>query len=208
MAGLAVVGPARAVDAGEWRTLKNDIGETIRDIHVADDTRAEVMKLPGLTSGSNAIIEFFDYNCPACRSVAPYMDALAGRYHLSFVNTPVLSYASEEAAKVEAAVRAVRGNGAARALQRRLMSLSGIVDGERALVVAEAMGMKRSALEKAAAEQATHIETAIRLADRVGLYATPSFIIGNAGFVGYPGPKTIVSIAESMRRCGRVSCVG
>lgn len=204
MAGLAVADATRAF------ALSNDIGEYVPNVHVADETRAAVMKLQGLGAGGSTVIEFFDYNCPYCRSVAPQLDALVARQklHLTFVNTPVLSSASEEAAKVEAAVRSLRGNGAARTLQRRLMGLSGYIDGERALVVAEAMGLNRAAVEKAASQAAASVAAATRLASQCGLYGTPSFIVGNAGFVGYPGPKAMASLVGAMHRCGNIECAG
>ena len=70
------------------------------------------------------------------------------------------------------------------------------------------MGLNRAVVEKAASQAGASISEAMHLASQCGLYGTPSFIVGNAGFVGYPGPKAMASLVDSMHRCGNIECAG
>jgi protein-disulfide isomerase len=44
------------------------------------------------------------------------------------------------------------------------------------------------------------------LASSFGLIATPSFVIGGAAVLGYPGPKALERIVAETRRCGTITC--
>jgi protein-disulfide isomerase len=44
------------------------------------------------------------------------------------------------------------------------------------------------------------------LASSFGLIATPSFVVGGAAVLGYPGPKTLDRIVANARRCGTITC--
>ncbi|MDB5557991.1 MAG: disulfide bond formation protein DsbA [Enterovirga sp.] len=46
----------------------------------------------------------------------------------------------------------------------------------------------------------------MRLAASLGLVATPSYVIGGAAVLGYPGPGTLARIVENARECGTISC--
>jgi protein-disulfide isomerase len=35
---------------------------------------------------------------------------------------------------------------------------------------------------------------------------TPSFMIGGAGVIGYPGPKTMARMVASVRKCELIAC--
>jgi hypothetical protein len=36
--------------------------------------------------------------------------------------------------------------------------------------------------------------------------ATPSFVGGSAGVLGYPGPKALAGMVASLDRCGEIIC--
>ena len=48
----------------------------------------------------------------------------------------------------------------------------------------------------------------VTLAADLGLVATPSFVAGGVGVLGYPGPKAIAGIVGALDRCGEVICSG
>jgi protein-disulfide isomerase len=45
-----------------------------------------------------------------------------------------------------------------------------------------------------------------KLAANLGLAATPSFVGGGAGVLGYPGPNAIGKIVASLDKCGEIAC--
>lgn len=214
--GLALTGPARAQGADYWYTVRGDDGGQVPNLHLSADLMNAVQGLPGLISGSAAnatvtMVEFFDYNCPTCRRAAPELRALAaedGRIRLSFVNIPVLSPFSVEAAKVELAVHRLHGGATAEAFQKKLILQKGVATGARALDLAAAMGLPRPAIEAAAADPALDKDIAahIGLADQIGFDATPSFVISDAGIIGYPGQNAIMGMVGAVRKCGVIDC--
>lgn len=46
----------------------------------------------------------------------------------------------------------------------------------------------------------------MRLAGSLGLVATPSFVVGGATVLGFPGPKALAGMVADVRRCGEISC--
>ena len=44
------------------------------------------------------------------------------------------------------------------------------------------------------------------LAASLGIVATPSYVIGGATVLGYPGEKTLAALVSSARSCGLISC--
>jgi hypothetical protein len=46
----------------------------------------------------------------------------------------------------------------------------------------------------------------VQLADALGLFATPSFVVKDVAITGYPGRKAMEGIIRSLRRCNNVVC--
>jgi protein-disulfide isomerase len=70
------------------------------------------------------------------------------------------------------------------------------------------MGVPRMQLEETAdsGEVSRMLSEQVRLAADLGLVATPSFVGGGVGVLGYPGPKAIAGIVKSLDVCGEVIC--
>ena len=213
-AGLAFAqaGPA----ANGWFSLAGDDGRPVPNLRVPVELAEEVEELPGAVwsgpaSVSVTLVEFYDYNCPWCRAAGRDRAALmrADRdLRVGLVNNPILSPGSAQAAKVELAVLRLKGAGTARALGERLFAGSGRVDGPRALDAAAALGLDRSEVERAAdgPEVRATLGRQMRLAASIGLTATPSYLVGGAALLGYPGPDTLRRAVANARTCGTVSC--
>jgi protein-disulfide isomerase len=45
-----------------------------------------------------------------------------------------------------------------------------------------------------------------RLAQQLRLEATPSFIVGGAAILGWPGPRSIKRAVAEVEKCGTVVC--
>jgi protein-disulfide isomerase len=144
----------------------------------------------GSRSADAIVIEYFDYNCPWCRRSAQHLEALLDSDRdLSYVlvNFAVLGVPSVQATKVALAFAQLAGPERYREFHRRMFSGRGIVDGERALGIAQSLGQKRASLI-ALADSTTirdRMTESLRVGNSLGLVATPSFVIGPKAFIGH-----------------------
>jgi protein-disulfide isomerase len=90
---------------------------------------------------------------------------------------------------------------------QKLLGGRGQADRARALAVAKDVGLDMNRLEKdmASNEVKATIDESMKLAEKLGLNGTPSYVIGNnvvVGAVGLDALKEKINTA----RCGRASC--
>ena len=214
--GLAALAPALArAQAGSLFNLKDDKGQQVYNYRLPSDLTIE--GLPGvLWTGSAApdvvLVEFFDYNCPFCRVAATDLQALLARVptlRLGLVNNAVLSPGSVQAAKLQQAILRSYGPLKAFGFHQRLLATHGPVDGPLALAAAGDLGLDTKALETAG--DLPQIGDVVRrqrdLAEALGFLATPSFMLGSIGVLGYPGPRAMTGIVEAFRRCEKLVCL-
>lgn len=210
--GLVLAATARA--AGALSALASDDGSPIRTL--AMPSRMPFIDVPGLQrlgspTADVVVHEAFDYNCGFCRKAASGLDeVLAGddRLALVLVHDPILSPASAAVATLQQAVFRRLGDTAAHAYHRALLDLHGFLDAARAREVARSMGLDLAAAE--AAEPLARAEADLRaqrgrIAD-LRLKFTPTFVIGETAFVGWPGPATLRAMVAADRGCGRLRC--
>lgn len=199
-------------------TLTDDDGRTVSPVTLPNEVIGELEGLPGvlwLGSPSRALTlyEFFDYNCPYCRVAVKDLHALLRKMpdlRLALVNNPILSPMSAQAAKVHLALLELGGPVVTDGFHQRLLGMPGTNDGPRALKVAADLGVDRSRLEEVANSEATvaRLKAGFMAAADLGLRATPSFVAGTRGLLGYPGPKTLTRVLAALDRCGDVACAG
>jgi protein-disulfide isomerase len=127
---------------------------------------------------------------------------------VGIINNPILSPASAQAAKVDLAVLTLSGAKASYALHQRLFASAGRIDGPRALDAAAALGGDRAAIERVAdgPEVADTLGRQMRLAASLGVAATPSYVVGGAVLLGFPGRRALADAIADTRRCGGVVC--
>jgi protein-disulfide isomerase len=84
----------------------------------------------------------------------------------------------------------------------------GVVDGNRAMAAAKAIGLDQAKVLKLANEDSlAEVMTAhVKLGDDLAIQATPGFVIKGVALVGYPGPKAMAGIVASVEKCGAVIC--
>jgi protein-disulfide isomerase len=218
LAAASPSGSARSQSGEGWYPLKGDDGKPAANMRLPVELTGEIDQLPGVIwtgSASSAVTlyEFYDYNCPYCRVAASDLPKLMQRMpelRVGLVNNAILGLGSVQAAKVELALLRLQGPRAAHGFHRALFETRGAKDGPRALAVAERMGASRAPLESAAdgSEISRMLSQQVRLAADLGLAATPSFVAGTVGVLGYPGPKALAGIVASLDRCGEVICRG
>jgi protein-disulfide isomerase len=213
---LILIMPVRAQQGQAWYPLRADDGSPVANHPVPNDLEADIAGLPGIAvvgnpHGDVTLVEFYDVNCPFCRAAAPDIAALVKADHdlkLVLVPFPVLGIPSIQATRVELALIGTVPAQTFYAFHRNLYAGRGVADGERALATAVALGFDRQKLVAAANTDATTeaMKAHVRLGDRLGLAATPAFVIKSTAIVGYPGPRSLAGIVSAVRRCDKITC--
>jgi protein-disulfide isomerase len=165
----------------------------------------------GNPKGDVTFVEFFDYNCGYCkRAMADMFDLIKSDPKLKVVlkEFPVLGPGSVEAAKVAVAVRMQDKTGKKYLeFHQKLLGGRGQVDKARALAAAKEAGLDVARIERdlGSDEVRLSLEESFKLAEKLGLNGTPSYVIGDSvvvGAVGLAALKEKVNVA----RCGKATC--
>jgi protein-disulfide isomerase len=217
---LALLGAAPAAalaqEDGQWYRITGEDGRPVPNLRLPVELTARIDDLPGIMrvgSGSPdvTLAEFTDFNCPHCKRAARDVHAIVSadrNLRVVLVNNPILSPMSAQAAKVALAVFALQGAKTAYELRMRLFAQRGMVDGLKALELADALGLRRAEVEAMADSQkiGSALTAQMKLAAALGFAATPSFMIAGAGLLGHPGRKALERIVASVRACDRIVC--
>jgi protein-disulfide isomerase len=176
----------------------------------------EIGNLPGRVVLGSArpdatLIEFFDYNCGYCkRSAAEVRPLISSDTNLRYIliNYAILGAPSIEASRVAMAASMQKIDGGYLALHEKLFALRGRVEATRALQVAESLGVKRDKMiEDADSDRVTKaLVAASQLGENLGLGATPSFIGGREGVVGYLDMPAKRRAIANLRKCEGLGC--
>lgn len=215
-AGLALGGAARAQSYGQRVAVTGDDGRAVANSVLPGEITGQIASLHGITyvgprEAETTLYEFFDFNCPYCRKAAADVIALHASdpgLRIGLVQNPILSPQSAQGAKVALAVQRKLGSEAAWAFYGGLLAKPGKVDGPGALAAGTAMGIAGPELEEIADGEAVRaaLKSQMRIAADLGLYATPSYVLGNAGILGHPGARALAKMIASTRRCDRLAC--
>lgn len=219
-AGATVLASPAAGTAGsaanQWYPVRGDEGQPVPNLRAPAELVEDIDDLKGAiwagpASNSVQLVEFYDYNCPWCRAADAARDQLrAARSDLrvGLVNNPILSVASAQAAKIDLAVLLKYGAAASYTLHKKLFSRPGRIDGPRALETVAALGHDRQEIEKIADSRETGalLRQQMQLAASLGINTTPSYVVGGAVVLGYPGPKSLATIVSNAASCGSIAC--
>ncbi|MBX9824249.1 MAG: DsbA family protein [Xanthobacteraceae bacterium] len=165
----------------------------------------------GNPQGDVTFVEFFDYNCGYCkRAMADMMDLMKHDPKLKVVlkEFPVLGPASVEAARVAVAVRMQDKTGKKYLdFHQRLLSGRGQADKARAVAAAKEAGLDVARIERDlnSDEVRLTLEESLKLAEKLGLNGTPSYVIGPNVVVGAVGLEQLKEKVNSAR-CGKATC--
>lgn len=172
----------------------------------------EILRDPAAPVGGNeagdvTLVEFFDYNCKYCRSVAPTIaEVLAADAGLRLIykEFPILGDGSTGAARV--ALAAARQNqGKYQELHEALMRTSGSVTEATALKTAAAVGLDVDRLRRDMADPAIAAAIARNqaLAAELGINGTPGFVIGQEIVPGAVDRGTLEGLVAKARETKR-----
>lgn len=161
--------------------------------------------------GDVTFVEFFDYNCGYCkRAMADMFDLMKHDPRLKVVlkEFPVLGPASVEAARVAIAVRMQDKTGKKYLdFHQKLMMGRGQADKARAIAAAKEAGLDAARIERDlnSDEVRQTLEESMKLAEKLGLNGTPSYVIGPNVVVGAVGLEQLKEKVNSAR-CGKATC--
>lgn len=213
---LTTAGRAGAQSYGQALAVAGDDGRPVANMRLPGEIVGEIARLKGVTSAGpreaeTTLYEFFDFNCPYCRKAAADVIALSvsdPRLRVGLVQNPILSMQSAQAAKVALAVQRRLGSAAAWGFYGQLLSRPGRIDGPGALTAAAALGVPAAEIEAVADSEDVRLalKSHMRIAADLGLYATPSYVIGNDGILGHPGARALAAMVAATRRCDRIAC--
>jgi protein-disulfide isomerase len=183
--------------AAEAETFKRTIAERSEDI--LNDPAAPV---GGNPDGDVTLVEFFDYNCPYCRRVAPTVVDLEEAdpgLRVVYKEFPILGPGSEFAAR---AALAARKQGKYVLFHNTLMRATDQVTEQTAIEIAREVGLDTERLEQDMRDPA--IEEAIarnlQLANALGITGTPSFVIGDRMVPGAADFRTLQGLIAKVRQ--------
>ena len=196
--------------------IKDDDGDPISNHSLRAEQMAEVARLPGMVDVGGpksdvTLYQFYDLNCPFCREAAADVDTLirgdAG-LRLIFVPYPVLSVQSVEGARVELALRELGTPRQFLEFHRRIYAGRGIIDGNRAIAVAQVLGFDRKRIiDTANTQRVTDTMTVhAKLGTALKLSATPAYVIQGVAILGHPGLEPLRKLVASVRACKAVVC--
>jgi protein-disulfide isomerase len=163
----------------------------------------------GNPDGDVTLVEFFDYNCGYCKRAHADMKKLIEEdknLRIVLKEFPVLGEGSVAAAQVAVRVNQIAPDRYFE-FHDKLMSERGQINGERALAVAEEMGLDRKAIaaEVDSAAVKSVITEVYDLAGKLSLTGTPSYVTAKevvVGAVGYDALKQKIEEA----RCVNANC--
>ncbi len=211
---LPCAAPAQQFGPAEF-PIKADDGVLMSNHRITAEHAAQIEALPGIVVAGNpkgdvTVVQFYDLNCPFCREAAADIDALirADRaLRLVFVPYPTLSVQSVEGGRIELAVRELAPK---RFLEfrKRIYAGRGLIDGNRALAVTDAMDLDRNkVIEIANAARTTEtLKAHAALGTALKMVATPSYVIQGVAILGHPGLEPLQQAIKSVRTCKAVVC--
>ena len=141
----------------------------------------KVAFVTGPADAKNTFVEFFDYNCPFCRSSNPavekFYQAHRNDVRFAFIEFPIKGQASIDATRISLAARQQPDKYLA--LHFALMGQNGETDAATVVQAAKKVGLNLQKLQ--ADEQSDSVSAEIAaahaLADASGIDGTPAFII-------------------------------
>ena len=179
--------------------------QKLEDERHADETVAKAALIAELEAdlfqGNETIrlVEFFDYRCSYCARSAAFMATLPTGLSegVRYIEFPILGDASTELAKLSIAVRNTLGTDAYQTFHREVFASEGRVSEKNtALRLIERLGWDVALVSTEAESEAvsTEILRNKRLASRLGINGTPTFVGRDQIYGGVLNPEELVKI--------------
>jgi protein-disulfide isomerase len=183
------------------RTAAASEAEAVLRARADEVFRDATSPVGGNLDGDVTLVEFFDYNCPYCRSVAPVMneaEAADPRLRIVYKEFPILGPNSVYAAKT---ALAAHRQGRYLAFHKALMQADGMADSDRVLAVAAEVGLDverlKTDMEDPAIQEA--IDRNLALAEALRITGTPGFVVGRQILRGAVDLRTLQQVISKAR---------
>ena len=171
------------------------------------EKRDEILKDPaapifGNPDGDVTVVEFFDYRCPYCKTVAGRAMETAkkdGKVKVMFKELPILGPESVFAAR---AALAAQRQGKYIEYHLALMRARERLNEEIIIRIAQGVGLDLEKLKKdmASPEIKRQLEANLELAQELGIRGTPAFIVGDKLAPGAIDEETLVKMIADARK--------
>ena len=150
--------------------------------------RSPLAHVAGNPNGDVSVVEFFDYNCGFCRRALPDVVKLIDtddKVRVVFKELPI--FGDESAAAAKAALAAAK-QGKYFEMHQKLFSEPGKADKDKALKIAQELGLDVPQLEKDMQDPSIQqaLDEAKGLAEKLALQGTPLYLIGDRLISGAP----------------------
>lgn len=168
----------------------------------ADDIfRDKQSPVVGNVQGDVTLVEFFDYNCPYCRQMAPLMTQVMAddpKLKVAYKEFPILGPDSVFAAK---AALAAEKQGKYAALHNALFGARTRVTEQVVLKVAADTGLDVARLkaDMQLPEIQGLLDRNMELAQALGITGTPGFVVGDQIYPGATDLATMKKLIEQAR---------
>jgi protein-disulfide isomerase len=148
--------------------------------HIAEVFQDPDSPVGGNPNGDVTLVEFFDYNCPYCRAMAPLMSKAAEadpKLRIVYKEFPILGAGSVFAAK---AALAANKQGKYEAFHRALYEVHGAVDEGKVLEVAKGVGLDVDRMKVDMQDKAVEVvlEKNVKVVQALHITGTPGFVAG------------------------------
>jgi len=173
---------------------------------IYEDPRHIVLGNP---QGDVTLVEMFDYNCGYCRQALPDLATLLDEdpnLRVILKEFPILSQGSVEAARIAVQVSETKVD--YWSFHQTLFTSPGKIDKAVALKAAADLGLNPITLEMGmnTPDVSSVIETSYRIADKLSITGTPTYIIGDEIIPGAVGIEELRQRIANMRACGSTTC--
>jgi protein-disulfide isomerase len=173
--------------------------------------RSPLAYTAGNPDGDVTVVEFFDYNCGFCKRALPDVVKLVDnddKVRFVFKELPIFGEESEGAAK---AALAAGKQGKYFEMHQKLFSDPGKADKDKALKIAQEIGLDVPQLEKdmESPEVQKALDEAKDLAQKLGLKGTPLYLIGDRTIPGAPDDlydQLVAKVAEVREKGCKATC--
>ena len=192
---------AASLDRMEARRRAADELEADIDAHADELFRDSASPVGGNPSGEVTLVEFFDYNCPYCRQMAPVMieaEKQDPQLRVVFKEFPILGPNSVFAAK---AGLAANTQGKYVAFHNAMYQAPGAADQNKVMEVARSVGLDVDRLKADIDDPAIAalIEKNLKLAEVFRINGTPGFVAGRQVVRGATDLKGLQGFIEQAR---------
>ena len=165
----------------------------------------------GNPKGKVTLVEFFDYNCGYCKKTLDDLAKLTNEnpdLRVVLRDFPVLGQGSMEAAQVAMAVAKQIQGEKFWAFHQTLLGGRGQAGKAQALSAAREAGVDMARLEKdmKSPDIREGYAEVMRIADKLSLTGTPSWVVGKEVIVGAVGYSELSNKIANYRKCGKTSC--